>query len=128
MRVVDVVASGTDSRVVPVTSATSVLRFVEQVGALDLGYSTATFETLDRQYAGHDRVVIFTDEQANPAHSTKLPQVPQLHIFDLGGYSVAATEATPGRHTFGGFSDATFKVMAMVERSESAGWDDLLSP
>jgi len=53
--------------------------------------------------------------------------VRQLHIFNLGGHRVASTETTPGRHTFGGFSDA-FKVMAIIERFESAGCDDLLSP
>lgn len=127
----DLVAFGTDSMVVPVNKTTSVLRACETVPGLGnkVGHGTETHKALAKHYAGHDRVVIFTDGQAfgygNP-EGRIVDKIPVLHTFNLGGYRVTPFEAgKPGRHEFGGFSDSTFKLMRMVEDFQSAGWDAL---
>ena len=73
-------------------------------------------------YNGEDRVVIFTDMQ-----TLTTPSVPSIvHYFDLGGYSsVPDTEATDW-FLYGGFTDSTFRQMALHETVRRSTWDEIL--
>lgn len=126
---VRVVLFGTNSKEIVVGKASSVLRSIQAVPSqgASLGWGTNAHPALYRHYRGEQRVVIFTDEQVHP-HASVEPQVPVLYTFNLGGYRVAGFEGgKPGRHTLGGFSDATFRLMALVEQFQSGGWDALFT-
>jgi hypothetical protein len=122
-------ASGTFRH--PVRRGASVLReverFVARVG--EVGHGTEIASALASSYAGHDRVVLITDMQthAEPRYrgvaDRRVPAGVPLYGFNLGGYGTTVLDAGgPGRHEFGGLSDATFGMIALLERGEDAGW------
>lgn len=131
---VKVVLFGTDNAELKVRPKASVLRGLDDVSKIvrsgKLGWGTNAYPALATHYDSQKRVVIFTDEQVHPSSTATrkiADKVPVLYTFNLGGYRPAGFEAgKPGRHTLGGFSDATFKLMELIERYESAGWDALL--
>ena len=67
--------------------------------------------------------MIFTDDQQHDAGRVRLDHVPVIYTFDLAGYRPSALPAGErGRYTLGGFTDATFTVMDVLERGRNAGW------
>jgi hypothetical protein len=122
---VDVHLFATDVMPYPVVDPSiSVLRYIEgvqrQIGKV--GHGTNIHQAVERTWDGHDRVVIMTDEAAHDSARVAEKQIPMLHVFNLSGYQTATFEAGPGRCTWGGFSDATFKVMGIVEKGSTANW------
>jgi hypothetical protein len=119
----DLVEFGTGSRRIGLEPGQSVLR------ALDLFHElggTDTARAVTRHYAGHDRVVVVTDEQAHPSPSADPfkavpPRVP-VYTWNLAGYAMAHTPAGPRRHTFGGLSDAAFRLIPLLEQGRTATW------
>jgi hypothetical protein len=91
----------------------------------DLG-GTDTARAVTRHYAGHDRVVVVTDEQAglspwaDPFKAVP-PRVP-VYTWNLAGYAVGHAAAGPRRHTFGGLSDAAFRLIPLLEHGHAATW------
>lgn len=69
----------------------------------------------------HTRVVIFSDMQTRTPSYAK-PECP-VYIFNTGGYR-ATPYAVGENNTYelGGFSDASFKMIPLLERGEDAGW------
>ncbi len=68
-------------------------------------------------------VVIFTDDQQHDSGRVRLDHVPLIYTFDLAGYRPSALPAGQhGRYTLGGFTDATFTVMKVLENGRDAGW------
>lgn len=137
----DVVIYGDSSKPFPLRPTESVLRYIERVnGALgSVGHGTMTWQSVARHFDGHDRVVIFTDEQTmdsagtprrayygrhdyHESHHALIKGIPVIHSFNLAGYGPAMMPSAPGRYTFGGFTDATFVVMAALEAGTEAGW------
>jgi hypothetical protein len=54
--------------------------------------------------------------------ATKLPDVP-VYVWDLQGYRVANTDlSVPNRYLIGGFSDAAFRLIGLLERGQRADW------
>jgi hypothetical protein len=112
---------------------TSVLRSVEgihnRIGAV--GYGTQTWPSVRAAFTqkrGYDRIVVMTDMQDHPNGGgygrnrvANLPDVP-VYVWDLAGYQSANIPNTPGRYLFGGFSDAAFKLISLIERGKDAGW------
>ena len=102
----------------------SVLRTVERVaqriGAV--GHGTLLGRALAATYDGHDRVVVFSDMQTHD----QLPQLPAsttVYVFNTGGYSPTPLRVgARGGYELGGFSDATFRLMRILEDVEDAGW------
>lgn len=122
---VDVVQYGMHSGREDMKPGESVLRFIERTGQQlgKYGHATYTFEAVARHYAGHDRVVIFTDEQAHDSYGSRTAGIPVIHTFNLGGYRTAGTpNGTKGRYAYGGFTDATFTLMALLESGKNADW------
>jgi len=128
---VDLVGFATGTFAHRVRRGASVLReverFVARVG--EVGHGTEIASALASSYAGHDRVVLVTDMQthAEPRFrgvaDRQVPARVPLYGFNLGGYATTVLDAGgPGRHEFGGLSDATFRMIPMLERGEDASW------
>ncbi|MFI6102617.1 TROVE domain-containing protein [Streptomyces sp. NPDC051310] len=119
----DLVEFGTDSRPVEPAPGESVLRALDRFH--DLG-GTNTAEAVTRHYAEHDRVVIVTDEQAywtplvDPLAA--VPDHIPVYTWNLAGYSTGHSAAGPHRHTFGGLSDAAFRLIPLLESGGHPAW------
>jgi len=142
------VASKSDARMiqygdtyaeVPISS--SVLRTIqsveERIGTV--GHGTQTWPSVIDAFGQYqaDRIIVFTDMQDHPASprvgygyydrrpsevgSTDLPDVP-IYVWDLAGYGAANIENRPGRYLFGGFTDAAFRLIRLLESGRDAGW------
>lgn len=123
----DLYRYGTSHEKVNFTPATPVLELARKFKA-DLG-GTNTFQTLDQTYSNHDRVIILTDEQANPYGGWGFARKPASTItkpvftFNLAGYKVAQLPSgAEGRYTFGGLTDAGFRLIDLIERGQNEDW------
>lgn len=124
---VDVVIFGSWHRPLPVKRSTSVLRYIEQVGKAigSVGHATYLYDALLSNFDGHDRVVVFTDEQAHDsvADPAALARVPLIYTFNVAGYRAGAFDTNQsGRYTFGGFTDAAFTALKVLESGKDADW------
>lgn len=124
---VDVVIYGHTSTNLGSMPGTSVLggvaRVVQSVGSV--GHSTMGHTAIKRWFdpKRHRRVVVFTDDQQQDSGRVRLDHVPLIYTFNLAGYRPSALPAGEhGRYTLGGFSDATFRVMDVLENGQSADW------
>ncbi|MFJ3494092.1 TROVE domain-containing protein [Streptomyces sp. NPDC086091] len=120
----DLVEFGTSSNAIDVRPGESVLKVLDRFG--DLG-GTDTTEAVRRHYRGHDRVLIVTDEQYAPSrHGSPTEQVPAhvpVYTWNLAGYRVGHGPSGEGnRHTFGGLSDAAFRMVPLLEAARDAAW------
>ncbi|HEY8984029.1 MAG TPA: TROVE domain-containing protein [Streptomyces sp.] len=120
----DLVEFGTTSRRLDFDKGESVLKILERFG--DLG-GTDTVSAIRSHYRGQDRVLIVTDEQyAYSSHGDPTSQVPAhvpVYTWNLAGYRVGhGPSGHPNRHTFGGLSDAAFRMVPLLERAEAADW------
>ncbi|MFJ4836616.1 TROVE domain-containing protein [Streptomyces sp. NPDC088746] len=120
----DLVQFGTNSRQVECRTGESVLKILERFG--DLG-GTNTVQAVRKHYRGHDRVLIVTDEQASFTHygdaTEGIPADVPVYTWNLAGYRVGhAPSGSDNRHTFGGLSDAAFRMVPLLEAGRSADW------
>ncbi len=122
---------GTGHREVAFRKGDPLLRVLDKFESMG---GTNTAEAVRSHFNGHDRVVIVTDEQAFPSYGmygnryredigSLLPEQVALYTWNLAGYSVAQSESgKSNRHTFGGLSDASFRLIPMLEARRSASW------
>jgi hypothetical protein len=113
-----------------VAKGASVIRevaaFVGRSG--EVGHGTAIVQSLQATYRGQDRVFLISDMQtmAGPygaGVSDVVPAHVSLYGFNLAGYKHAAyATGTPNRHEFGGLTDATFRMVPLLERGHDAPW------
>ncbi|MFI6036803.1 TROVE domain-containing protein [Streptomyces sp. NPDC051315] len=120
----DLVEFGTGSNRVPFRTGESVLKVLERFGELG---GTDTTGAVRAHYRGHDRVLIVTDEQyAFSRHGSPTEQVPAtvpVHTWNLAGYRAGHGPSGEGnRHTFGGLSDAAFRMVPLLEAARDADW------
>ncbi|MEU6772957.1 TROVE domain-containing protein [Streptomyces sp. NPDC046759] len=120
----DLVEFGTTSNKVKFRKGESVLKILERFG--DLG-GTDTTGAVRRHYAHHDRVLIVTDEQYAPnRHGDPTAQVPAhvpVYTWNLEGYRAGHGPSGAGnRHTFGGLSDAAFRMVPLLEAADDSRW------
>ncbi|MFE4216353.1 TROVE domain-containing protein [Streptomyces sp. NPDC056844] len=120
----DLVEFGTSSSAVPYRRGESVLRILERFGNLG---GTDTVRAVQRHYRGHDRVLIVTDEQASFTYygdaTEGVPPTVPVYTWNLAGYRVGhAPSGSDNRHTFGGLSDAAFRMVPLLEAGRSADW------
>jgi hypothetical protein len=98
----------------------TIVRAVGSVGHATYGHTAVARWFTPRR---HRRVVIFTDDQQHDAGRVRLDHVPLIYTFNLAGYRPSALAAGErGRYTLGGFTDATFTVMEVLERGRDAEW------
>ncbi|MEU6280641.1 TROVE domain-containing protein [Streptomyces sp. NPDC047028] len=120
----DLVEYGSTSRAVEYRAGESVLKILERFGNLG---GTDTTEAVRRHYARHDRVLIVTDEQYAPnRHGDPTAQVPAhvpVYTWNLEGYRAGhGPSGADNRHTFGGLSDAAFRMVPLLEAARNADW------
>lgn len=120
----DLVEFGTTSAAVAFRRGESVLKILERFG--DLG-GTDTVRAVRKHYRTHDRVLIVTDEQASFTHygdaTEGIPLTVPVYTWNLAGYRVGhAPSGSENRHTFGGLSDAAFRMVPLLEAGRSADW------
>jgi len=124
---VDVVIYGQGNARVRGSRGASVLSGVDQVvrSVGSVGHATYGHTAIARWYSPrrHRRVVVFTDDQQHDAGQVRLDHVPLIYTFNLAGYRPSALPAGEhGRYTLGGFTDATFTLMEVLERGRNAEW------
>jgi hypothetical protein len=97
-------------------------KFLERTG--EVGHGTAIAAALRSTYGGHDRVFVISDMQTvDGGTSSAIPAHVPLYGLNLGGYRRTAYAAgTPNRHEFGGLTDATFRMVPLIEAGQRARW------
>jgi hypothetical protein len=128
----DLIAYGSGSKRVGFRKSDSVLRLMQKFG--DMG-GTETWQSVERHYTDQDRIVILTDEQAfaktqrvwgryddvDPSSWDNYPC--PIYTFNLAGYEAGhAPSGEKGRYTFGGLTDAGFRMIAALDDMRSQGW------
>jgi hypothetical protein len=114
---------GTSSVEVPVPKGGSVLPLVRSMGE-GMG-GTSTEAAIRRHFAGHDRIVLLTDEQAGYGQNVErsVPEDVWLHTFNLAGYAPAGAQSGGDkRSAFGGLTDKGFQLIPMLESGSSESW------
>lgn len=119
----DLIGYGGTSEMVKFSKSESVLKILDrfhQIGSTDTGAA------LSRWYAGHDRVVIVTDEQTSYGLESALQRVPK-HVpvitFNVAGYKAGhGPSGTPTRITIGGLNDQAFKLLPVLESRAAGQW------
>ncbi|WP_055621431.1 TROVE domain-containing protein [Streptomyces sp. JHA19] len=123
-RKADLVEFGSTSAAVPFRAGESVLKILGRFG--DLG-GTDTTGAVRAHYRRHDRVLIVTDEQYAPSHhgdpTEQVPADVPVYTWNLAGYRAGhGPSGTGNRHTFGGLSDAAFRMVPLLESARAADW------
>ncbi len=108
-------------------------RFIKRTG--EDGHGTNIAGALRATFSGHDRVFIISDMQTmgaanayayNSPHygvTNAIPTNVPLYGFNLGGYRAAAFDAgNLNRIEFGGLTDATFRMVPLIEAGKRAAW------
>jgi hypothetical protein len=101
-------------------------RFLARTG--EVGHGTQIVASVRASYAGHDRVVIISDMQTmDGGHGQGVSEAVPAHVpiygFNLGGYRHAAyATGSRNRHEFGGLTDATFRMIPLLEAGQNAKW------
>ncbi|MFF9570499.1 TROVE domain-containing protein [Streptomyces sp. NPDC014685] len=119
----DLVEFGWRSAEVPFEPGEPVLEVLKRFHALGGTHTTKAVRT---HYREHDRVVIVTDEQAAPCGprgpAEPVPDDIPVYTWNLAGYRPAHGPAGPHRHTFGGLTDAAFRMIGLIEAGHEASW------
>ncbi|MFJ3086238.1 TROVE domain-containing protein [Streptomyces sp. NPDC086838] len=118
----DLVEFGWRSAPVPYAPGEPVLDVLKRFHRLG---GTDTVKALRTHYLDHDRVLLVTDEQAlpyGPRTSDPVPAEVPVHTWNLAGYRPAHGPTGPNRHTFGGLTDAAFRMAGLVENGRRAHW------
>ncbi|MEU6883571.1 TROVE domain-containing protein [Streptomyces sp. NPDC046712] len=119
----DLVEFGWSSKVVPFQAGEPVLDVLKRFHSLG---GTYTAKAVRARYQEHDRVLIVTDEQT-PHHRPGGPAEPvpaeiPVYTWNLAGYQPAHAPTGPHRHTFGGLTDAAFRMVGLIESGRHPTW------
>ncbi|MDH6578776.1 TROVE domain-containing protein [Kitasatospora sp. MAP5-34] len=120
----DLVQFGTGSYGIEVGKGEPVLKVLKRFGNLG---GTDTAKAVRTHYQGHDRVVIVTDEQAHQSWGgdplAEIPANVPVYTWNLAGYRTGhAPSGGAYRHTFGGLTDAAFRLIPLLEAGRDAAW------
>lgn len=124
---VDLVSYANTAKVFQVTKGADTLSELRRWGAerYNLSGGTNTWGILQAAYRNHDRVIILTDEQANPYHTSSdriVPAGKHMFTFNLAGYRAAHASTSKYRHAFGGLTDACFSLIPTIEAGVAGAW------
>jgi hypothetical protein len=107
------VAFGPSSLVLNVPKNAALLTMMKQFHASGGTYTTAAVQ---RHFAGHDRVIIITDEQSSDGDPSRvIPAGTPLYTWNLAGYKYGHTGSGSRRYTFGGLTDQAFGLIPLLE-------------
>jgi hypothetical protein len=127
---------GIRNQVVRVPKGGSVLRLIEAFGQHD---GTDIPSAVKAHFKGHDRIVVVTDEQTRQGwfpsnggayggmQETEIddlvPRNVPVYMWNMAGYKAGATPSGgANRHTFGGLTDAAFRMIPLLESGRAARW------
>lgn len=115
---VDLIWATTNSG--PIPWAGSILRTIDAVRASVRPEGTYLGKAVEKYYDGHERVFLFTDGQTHD----RLPDIrAPYYVFNLNAYGTTPVAAGQGKdHELGGLSDATFKLIPMLESQKAGVW------
>lgn len=108
-----------------------VAKFMHRSG--EDGHGTNIGGALTKTFKGHDRVFVISDMQTMDGGNTRdyerragltdvVPQNVPIYGFNLGGYQAAAMPSSSTRVEFGGLTDATFRMIPLIEAGRNANW------
>jgi len=123
-----VVSFSDGTKVFPARAGESVLAAVRRFKAdgYFFGSGTNTERAVREHYAGHDRVVILTDEQAHWHGAGDVTAAVPAHVpvytWNLAGYRAGHAPVAGARFTFGGLSDAAFRMIPLIEEGSRERW------
>lgn len=126
--VADVVSFSTSTRAFPLVAGESLLSAVARwrEKGYFFGGGTNTAAAVARHYKGHQRVVILTDEQAAYGGSADVAAAVPAHVpvytWNLAGYRLGHAAGGPNRHSFGGLTDAGFRMIPLLESGRNGNW------
>jgi hypothetical protein len=120
----------------PVPRGGSVLRLIDSFGQFD---GTDIPSAVKWHFKGHDRIVVVTDEQTRPGRfpsnggayggmaeteiDALVPKNVPVYMWNMAGYKAGATPSgSHNRHTFGGLTDAAFRMVPLLEAGRDARW------
>jgi hypothetical protein len=121
-------ATGTEKIGIP--KGGSVLKLTAHIQQLigHVGHGTQMAGAIRAAYAGHDRVLLFSDMQAFGGYGSEgvaasvPPHVP-VYAFNLAGYSASPMPTgSAARFDIGGLSDQTFKLIPLLEQARGSVW------
>lgn len=121
---------------VKVNKTNSVLLLTKDIVTAVPHMGTQTWQAVQKHFAGHDRVVILTDEQADYSGSFSwgrdhrdrdpsgvVPETVPIYTFNVAGYKAGhAPSGKKNRYTFGGLSDAAFTALELLEKGQDEAW------
>lgn len=116
---------GNTSYPVPFRKSDAILKVMKDGFRIQDG--TDTFGAVAQHYAGHDRVVIVTDEQNQVGRYRSigdvLPTPVPVYVWNIGGYAVGSTASgRANRHTFAGMTDHAFRMIPLLEGGANGTW------
>lgn len=94
----------------------------------EVGHGTQIADSIRATFNGHDRVFIFSDMQTMSGYHShgvtdSVPRSVKMYGFNLAGYAAAAFDAgSRNRIELGGLSDATFRMVPLIEAGRSSSW------
>jgi TROVE domain len=110
----------------PVARGASVLREVDRFARRtgEVGHGTRIAHSIRATYRRHDRVFVISDMQTMDRDVTgAIPVTVPLYGFNLGGYRHTAFDAgSTNRIELGGLTDATFRMIPLIEAGRNASW------
>lgn len=112
---------GSTSSEIPFTKGDAVLSMMKRFGSLG-GTNTAT--ATRTHYAGHDRVIIVTDEQAHDGDpgAQVAAHIP-VYTWNLGGYAPSHGQmGSNARFNLGGLTDKAFALIPLLEEGARSAW------
>ncbi|MFE3202215.1 TROVE domain-containing protein [Embleya sp. NPDC059237] len=123
----DLVGYGIENYTVPFHRSDAVLTVM---GRFRMEDGTDTPAAVRDHYKDHDRVLIVTDEQTGNMWTRTgltvdsiVPAHVPVYTWNLAGYRTGhAPSGAANRHTFGGLTDAAFRMIPLLESGRSATW------
>lgn len=114
---------GHDNYKVPFGRGDSVLRLM---GKFRQKSGTDAYTAARDHFARHDRIVVVTDGENNGRlHSWEQAGVPAttpIYTWNIVGYRLSQDPGRLHRHTFGGLTDAAFRMVPLLEAGKNAAW------
>ena len=114
----DLIGAATDSAEIPWQG--SILRTTEWVHRNTVGSATYLGRAITEHWKAHDRILLFTDGQIQD----QIPQLPvPIYLFNLNAYRpTPLAVGRGGAHELGGLSDATFRLIPLLELEKAGVW------
>jgi hypothetical protein len=118
----NLVQFGSNSQGVAFDRIESPLQLVERFGNMG---GTRTGHAIQANYAGHDRVIILTDEQAQddcPDPTAFVPAHVPVFTWNLVGYKLGQAPVKDNRYVAAGLTDQGFSMIPILENGDQGKW------